>query len=136
MISRRLARGAAPPALRTLAGPHDVLAMRECVERVHVDEAIVRYAVALSAATREHSKVTVGASSRATLGLVQVARAHALLADRDHVLPEDVKAVAVPALAHRLVLQPEMWVRGVGGEDIVTEILGRVPVPRAADLPA
>ncbi|WP_205717750.1 AAA family ATPase [Actinomadura soli] len=110
--------------------------MRECVERVHVDDAIVRYAVTLSAATREHTKVTVGASSRATLGLVQVARAHALLADRDHVLPEDVKAVAVPALAHRLVLRPEMWVRQVSGEDLVTEILGRVPVPRAADQPA
>ncbi|WP_243718909.1 MoxR family ATPase [Actinomadura sp. KC06] len=136
MIARRLSRGAAPPALRALAGPDDVLAMRECVERVHVDDAIVRYAVALSAATREHLKVTVGASSRATLGVVQVARAHALLADRDYVLPEDVKAVAVPALAHRLVLRPEMWVRQISGEDVVTEILGRVPVPRAADQPA
>ncbi|WUI02693.1 MoxR family ATPase [Spirillospora sp. NBC_00431] len=136
MISRRLSRGAAPPRLRALAGPGDVLAMRECVERVHVGDAVVRYAVAISAATREHRKVTVGASSRATLGVVQLARAHALLAGRDHVLPEDVKDVAVPALAHRLVLQPEMWVRQVSGDDVVTEVLGQVPVPRAADQPA
>jgi MoxR-like ATPase len=132
MISRRLTRGAAPPRLRALAGPGDVLAMRECVERVHVDDAVVRYAVAISAATREHTKLTVGASSRATLGVVQLARARALLDDRDHVLPEDVKAVAVPALAHRLVPRPEMWVRQISGEDMVAEVLERVPVPRAA----
>ncbi|WP_433228300.1 AAA family ATPase [Actinomadura formosensis] len=130
MINRRLSRGAAAPSLRALAGPEQVLAMRDRVEEVHVDDGIVRYAVAISAATRAHAKVTVGASSRATLGVVQVARARALLADRDHVLPEDVKAVAVPALAHRLVLQPEMWVRQVTGEDLVTEVLEQVPVPR------
>ncbi|MBO2458665.1 MoxR family ATPase [Actinomadura sp. LCR2-06] len=133
MVGRRLARGSAAPALRRLAGPDDVLAMRESVEKIHAGEAVIGYAVAISAATRAHPKVTVGASSRATLTFMQVARAHALLAGRDYVLPEDLKAVAAPALAHRLVLRPEMWVRQITGEDIVAEVLAEVPVPRGIE---
>jgi MoxR-like ATPase len=72
----------------------------------------------------------VGASPRGTLAVIQLARGHAALAGRAFVTPEDVKAVAVPALAHRLVLRPEMWVRQVTGEDVTAEILATVPVPR------
>jgi MoxR-like ATPase len=105
--------------------------MRESLEGVHLDQDVLGYVVDLVAATREHPKVTVGASPRGTLAVVQLARGHAVLAGRDFVAPEDVKAVAVAALAHRLVLRPEMWVRQITGEDVVAEILGHQPVPRA-----
>jgi MoxR-like ATPase len=74
--------------------------------------------------------VTVGASPRGGLATIALARGAAILAGRDYVTPEDVKRVAVPALAHRLSLRPELWVRRVTGDDIVAEILASVPVPR------
>jgi MoxR-like ATPase len=92
---------------------------------------VVTYVVALAAATRGHPQVEVGASPRAELDLVQMARARALLLGRDYVIPEDVKALAVPAMAHRITLRPEMWVRRIRGEDVISELLRRLPVPRA-----
>jgi MoxR-like ATPase len=132
MARRRLARGSAPAQLTQIADAPSLLAMRESLEQVHLDDDLLRYIVALVAATRSHAQVTVGASPRGTLALIQLARGAALLAGRDFVTPEDVKAVAVPALAHRLVLRPEMWVRKVTGEDIIAEILASQPVPRAS----
>ncbi|PRC57506.1 ATPase, partial [Mycobacterium sp. ITM-2017-0098] len=79
----------------------------------------------------QHPQVAVGASPRAELDLVQLARARALVLGRDYVIPEDVKALAVPAMAHRISLRPEMWVRRVQGADVVDELLRRTPVPRA-----
>jgi MoxR-like ATPase len=130
MVQRRLDRGSAPPVVPQVTDAAGVLAMRESLEGVHLDPDLLRYVVALSAATRAHPQVTVGASPRGTLAVVQLARGAALLAGRNFVTPEDVKAVAVPALAHRLVLRPEMWVRQVTGEDVTREILDQVPVPR------
>ena len=132
MVRRRLARGSAPADPAQLTDAAGVLAMRETLEQVHLDPDLLGYVVALTAATRAHPQVTVGASPRGTLAVVQLARGNAVLDGRDYVTPEDVKAVAVPALAHRLVLRPEMWVRQVTGEDVVTEILATVPVPRSA----
>jgi MoxR-like ATPase len=131
MVRRRLARGSAALQPRQVTDAAGVLAMRESLEAVHLDPDVLGYIVKLVAATREHPKVMVGASPRGTLAIVQLARGHAVLAGREFVAPEDVKAVAVAALAHRLVLRPEMWVRQISGEDIVTELLALVPVPRA-----
>ena len=131
MVRRRLERGSAPPLPRQVIDAAGLLAMRESLELVHVHSDMLGYVVSLVAATRDHAQVMVGASPRGTLAVVQLARGHAVLEGRDFVAPEDIKAVAVPALAHRLVLRPEMWVRQVTGEDIVTEILGQLPVPRA-----
>ena len=131
MVRRRLARGSAALQPRQVTDAAGVLAMRESLETVHLDPDVLGYIVKLVAATREHPKVMVGASPRGTLAIVQLARGHAVLAGREFVAPEDVKAVAVAALAHRLVLRPEMWVRQISGEDIVTELLALVPVPRA-----
>jgi MoxR-like ATPase len=78
----------------------------------------------------------VGASPRGALALLKLARAKALLAGRDFVTPEDVKAVAVPALSHRLMLKPELWVQRVRPEDVVREVLATVPTPAAEDLAA
>ena len=80
--------------------------MQRAIEEVHVSESIGRYMVELVAATRENARIQVGASPRGSLALLKVSRCRAALAGRDFVTPEDVKAVAVPALAHRLMLQP------------------------------
>jgi MoxR-like ATPase len=129
MLRRRLDRGSAEPTVNQVVDAHDLLAMRESVEQVSVHEDVLHYVVSLAAATRHHPQVAVGASPRAELDLVQLARARALLLGRDYVIPEDVKALATPAVAHRITLRPEMWVRKIQGSDIVEE-LRRLPVPR------
>jgi MoxR-like ATPase len=117
MLRRRLDRGSAEPTVN------------QVVDAVHED--VLHYVVSLAAATRHHPQVAVGASPRAELDLVQLARARALLLGRDYVIPEDIKALATPAVAHRITLRPEMWVRKIQGSDIVEELLRRLPVPRA-----
>ena len=130
MVRRRLARGSAPPAPGQVTDAGRLLAMRESLEAVALHPDLLGYVVALVQATRAHPQVTVGASPRGTLAVIQLARGHAVLDGRDYVTPEDIKAVAVPALAHRLVLRPEMWVRQVTGQDVAAEVLASVPVPR------
>ena len=96
MLRRRLERGSAEPTVNQVVDAHDLLAMRESVEQVTVHEDVLHYVVSLATATRQHPQVAVGASPRAELDLVQLARARALLLGRDYVIPEDVKALAVP----------------------------------------
>ena len=88
-----------------------------------------RYAIAIVTATRSDPQLQVGASPRGSLALVKLARAHALLQGRDFVTPDDVKEMAVPTLAHRLVLRSELWVRRVAPEDVLTSVLDGVPAP-------
>jgi MoxR-like ATPase len=130
MLRRRLDRGSADPTVDRVVDARDLIAMREAVEQVTVHEDVLQYVVSLAVASRHHPQVAVGASPRAELDLVQLARARALLAGRDYVIPEDVKALAVPAMAHRISLRPEMWVRQVRTADVVEELLRRLPVPR------
>ncbi len=130
MLRRRLDRGSAEPTVDQVVDQHDLLAMRESVEQVSVHEDVLNYVVSLAGATRHHPQVAVGASPRAELDLVQLARARALLLGRDYVIPEDIKALAPPAVAHRITLRPEMWVRKIQGSDIIEELLRRLPVPR------
>jgi MoxR-like ATPase len=111
-----------------------LIRMQRALESVHVSEAIGRYLVDLVAATRESSRVQVGASPRGTLALLKLSRGRAALAGRDFVTPEDVKAVAVPALAHRLMLRPELWVQRIRADDVVRDVLGTVPTPPAEDI--
>jgi MoxR-like ATPase len=132
MVRRRLARGSAAPAPPQVTDAERLLAMRESLESVQLHPDLLGYVVALVAATRSHPQVTVGASPRGTLAVIQLARGHAALAGRAYVTPEDIKAVAVPALAHRLVLRPEMWVRQVTGQDVAAQVLAQVPVPRTS----
>ena len=112
----------------------DLLALQRAVEEVYVSEAIGRYMVELVAATRASRRVAVGSSPRGSLALLKLSRARAGLSGRDFVTPEDVKAVAVPALAHRLMLRPELWVQRIRGEDVVREVLDTVPTPPAEDV--
>jgi MoxR-like ATPase len=108
-----------------------LLQVQAAVEQVHTTEVIERYIASLTAATRQHPQVQVGVSPRGSLALYQLARAHAMAHERDFVLPDDVKAMAPAALAHRLLLKPELWVRGVRAEQIVQDILERTSVPKA-----
>jgi MoxR-like ATPase len=130
MLRRRLERGSAEATVNQVVDAHDLLSMRESVEQVTVHEDVLHYVVSLANATRHHPQVAVGASPRAELDLVQLARARALLLGRDYVIPEDVKGLATAAVAHRITLRPEMWVRKIQGADVVGELLRRLPVPR------
>jgi len=104
--------------------------MRSEVEKVHVDKALEEYMVEIVEATREHPDVDLGASPRGSLALLKLSKARTWLRGRDFVLPDDVKAVAVYALSHRLLLKPERWMSGLGSADVILEILDKVPVPK------
>ncbi|MEW1637062.1 MoxR family ATPase [Streptomyces sp. NPDC093801] len=130
MLRARVDRAAPEAVLRTLSGPGEVLAMRAAVEDVEVDDDLLDYVVALVAATRDHPHVQVGASPRGGLALVQLARARAVLDLRDYATPEDVKSVTVPALAHRVTLKPELWVRQIEADDVIREVVRAVPAPQ------
>jgi len=133
MVARRLRRTADEIRLEPVATPAEVLAAQRAIEQVHVAESLGRYMVELVGATRASPRVQVGASPRGTLALLKTSRARAAVAGRDFVTPEDVKAVAVPALAHRLILRPELWVRRVRTEEVVRELLEQVPTPPAEE---
>ena len=129
IIRRRLARRTDVIELDVVADPATVLAMQRSLEDVVVAEAVIGYAVDLVRATRSSPRVHAGASPRGVEALVKLSRARAALANRGYVIPDDVKAVALPALAHRVVLLPELWVRGVSGESVVEDCLSQVPTP-------
>jgi MoxR-like ATPase len=131
VLERRLARAADEIELQPVVGREELLEMQAAVEQVHVDRSVGLYIVDLVAATRSASGVQVGASPRGSLALLKLSRCRAALAGRDYVVPEDVKSVAVPALAHRLSLRPELWVQRLRPEDIVADLLDQVPTPKA-----
>ncbi|WP_035841336.1 AAA family ATPase [Kitasatospora azatica] len=130
MLRARIDRAAPEAVLRAIGHPARVLAMRAAVERVEVADDLVDYVMALVGATRADAQIQVGASPRGGLALVQLGRARAVLEGRDYLTPEDVKAVAVPALAHRITLKPELWVRQVAADDVVARLLAEVPTPQ------
>ena len=134
MLERRLERRADEIRLEPVVDAPALVEMQRAVEQVHVADSISGYIVDLVAATRESRRLQVGASPRGSLALLKLARARAAVAGRDFVIPEDVKAVAVPALAHRLMLRPELWVQRLRAEDVVREALESVPTPAAEEL--
>jgi len=135
ILFRRRARRSDAIQVPPVVSRDELLEMQAALEDVHLDESIERYIVDLARATREDDRVALGASPRGTLALLKLARAVAALRCSDFVTPDDVKAMAVPALAHRLVLRPELWVSKITGADIVREILSRVPTPAAEVAP-
>ena len=134
MLERRLERAEDEIQLGPVIDRSGLVELQRAIEAVHVSEAIGYYLVDLVASTRASARVQVGSSPRGTLALLKLSRAHAALRGRDFVTPEDVKAVAVPALAHRLMLRPELWVQRVRPEDVVSESLATVPTPAAEDV--
>jgi MoxR-like ATPase len=133
LLARRLKRGEDEIELRSVVDGPTLIAMQQALEQVHVSDSISGYIVDLVTATRDSKRLAVGASPRGSLALLKLARAKAALDGRDFVVPEDVKAIAIPALAHRLTLRPELWVQRVRGEDVVAEALASVPTPPAED---
>jgi MoxR-like ATPase len=118
--------GIEAPALRAVLNPHDVVSLQQIAARIHVDDDLHEYAVGLTAYTRTHPKVALGASPRATLGLVQAAKAHALVGGRTYVVPEDLRSVAPSVLAHRLVLVADSEGDARVREAIIEEALSKV----------
>jgi MoxR-like ATPase len=130
--ARMLAEQTTDPPLEHLeavAGREDVLAAIEAARAVYVEESVNRYVVTLLRHTRENARLALGASPRAGIALLRMAKARAVAAGRDFVLPEDVQAIAVPVLAHRLIIAPEARAAGIVGGDVVKEAVDRTPVP-------
>lgn len=129
ILQRRRERKRDEVALRKVTNAKQILEMRAVVEGVHVDRDLENYIAMLVHATREDRRVAVGASPRASLAFLKMARAHAALEGRDFVLPDDVKRFAVPVLSHRLILQPEYWMSSQVNGEVIADALRKTPVP-------
>jgi MoxR-like ATPase len=135
VLARRLERASDEVELESVVGREELLEMQQAIEQVHVARSVGLYMVDIVAATRSASGVQVGASPRGSLALLKLSRCRAALDGRSYVTPDDVKSVAVPALAHRLALRPELWVQRLRPDDILLELLGRVPAPAPEPAP-
>jgi MoxR-like ATPase len=116
-------------SVTAVVGKDEVLQMQQHIRDVHIDSSLKEYMVDIVAATRDHPSLALGASPRASLGLMRTGQARAALGRRDYVLPDDIKALAAPVLGHRLILKPEARVREGTVNDLVAEILDQVPIP-------
>jgi MoxR-like ATPase len=135
VLTRRMARRQEEHTLTAVTDAGGFVAMQQVVEDVAVEESVGRYIVELVRATRGHENVLAGASPRGALALMLCSRALAVIDGRDFVLPEDVKELATPALAHRLVLRPETYLSGRGAVDVVSDVTALVPVPATGAAP-
>ncbi|NKZ06945.1 MoxR family ATPase [Actinomadura latina] len=124
--------GAALDRLPPVLGGEDLARAIEFAQRLHVAGPLHDYLVRVVAATREHPELRLGASPRAGIALLRAARVRAAAAGRSYLVPEDVKALAVPVIAHRLLVTPEAELRGRTGADVVGDVLRNVPTPQAA----
>jgi len=131
ILARRRQRRNDTTTLAPVTSRAELLEMQASLEDVHVADVTERYIVDLVRATRADRRVALGASPRGALALLKLSRALAALRRRDFVLPDDVKAMAVPALAHRLVLKPELWATKVSAAQVVQGLLAQVPAPSA-----
>jgi MoxR-like ATPase len=134
VLASRAERGRDEVEITDVVDRETLLEMQAACEEVYVSEPVGLYMVDIAAATRDAQSIQVGASPRGSLALMKLSRCRAALDGRDYVTPDDVKSVAVPALAHRLTLRPELWVQRVSAEDVVRERLDTVPTPAAEDL--
>jgi MoxR-like ATPase len=129
VLTRRIDRRHEDQVVEPVTDAGGLLRLQRACEAVEVDETVGRYCVELSTATRRHRQVLIGASPRGSLALLLTARAYAVIDGRDFVLPEDVKAVAGAALAHRITVKPELWLRDVDGRSVVADVLTSTPTP-------
>jgi MoxR-like ATPase len=130
--ARMLTEQTGDPPLETLepvADATDAIALSEAAKAIYVEESLNRYVVALLRVSRGDSRLYLGASPRAGIALLRVAKARALADGREYLMPDDVKAVAAPVLAHRLIVAPEARSSGIAGEQVVAEALEKTPVP-------
>ena len=130
ILERRRLRKVENVDVPKVADATTFLGLQHAVEEITLDPSLTDYIVELVRATRRDARAEVGASPRGSLALQKLSRARALLDGRDFVVPDDVKGFAVPALAHRVIVKPEPWIRGVRGTDIVRTALEATPVPK------
>ena len=130
ILERRRERRQDEVALEPVVSREEVVAMQQALEDVFVADVVAQYVVDLAQATRGDHRIALGASPRGALALLKLARASAVLRRRDFVTPDDVKAMAAPALAHRLILQPELWVTKLSAAQVVDDLLTQVPAPK------
>jgi MoxR-like ATPase len=121
-----LASGAVQPVVKA----EDLVALREQLGLVVLRDELIAYLVDIVRATRSHESVLVGAGPRATQSLIMAARAYAAIGGRDFVTPDDIKAMAVPVLEHRLILRPEFEIEGLTVAEVIQQILQQIAVPR------
>jgi len=133
IVDRRAARDARTPTVETVSSPARVDDLRAAPEGVRVEDDVRRYLVRVARATRDDDRVDTGVSPRGTQRLFETARANALLQGRDYVTPDDVRDVAEPVLAHRLVLTPDARIDGVDARAVVRDVLDAVPVPTVSE---
>jgi MoxR-like ATPase len=133
VLSRRLARQREEQQLDPVTDGPGLLAMQAAIETVTVEQSVGRYCVSLASATRSHPHVLMGSSPRGALALMLTARSYAVIAGRDYVVPEDVKAVAPAVLAHRITVKPELWMSEVSGASVVNGVLAQVATPSALE---
>ncbi len=115
--------------ISSVAGPEEILEAQQAVEQVRMEPNVRDYLLAIIAATRTHSQLRLGASPRASLSLQHAAQARAAMADRDYVIPDDIKEMANPVLAHRVVIESSAGLRGRTRDNVISEILGSIKVP-------
>ena len=130
ILERRRARKVENVEVPAVADVTTFLGLQGAVEEITLDASLTDYIVQLVRATRNDARAEVGASPRGSLALQKLSRARALLDGRDFVVPDDVKSFAVPALAHRMIVKPEPWIRGIRGADIVRSALDATAVPK------
>jgi MoxR-like ATPase len=129
VLQRRMARRREEQEVGAVTDAAGLRAIQAAVETVTVEQSVGRYCVELATATRRDAKALIGASPRGSLALLLTSRAYAVVKGRDYVIPEDVKAVAVAALAHRITVRPELWLQEVTGATVVRSVLETVPAP-------
>jgi MoxR-like ATPase len=130
ILDRRLKRHTDEEKIGQVVSKEQFLEMQKMVETVHVDQALLKYIVAIVDKTRGHSSLEVGASPRGSLSILKLSRACAWLHQRSYVIPDDIKFVAVPALSHRVILASDQWIKGAKPEAVIEDVLQSVDVPK------
>jgi MoxR-like ATPase len=130
ILDRRSERKSDDIIVEKVVEKNELLEMQESVESVHIEKDIERYIADIVGKTRSHASVEVGSSPRGSLAIMKLSKANAWLSQRDFVIPDDIKAVVVPALNHRLILTADNWLRGTKPQAIIEDILGKTPVPK------
>ncbi len=131
ILKRRIERKKEEVDINRITTSERVVEMQRAIEDVYVSDAVLEYITDVVTATRENKReIDVGASPRGSLALLKLSRAYAALEGRDYVIPDDVKAVAIPALSHRLILKRELWYTKVSQENVMQRLLEKVPVPK------
>jgi MoxR-like ATPase len=130
IMHRRMIRGQEDVVLDPVADADTILDLQKTTEGIHVDDDVLAYVADIVQATRTQRQIEIGASPRGSLAVFKLSRARAVFHGRDYVIPDDVKEVATPALAHRLIMKAESWVKGTNPDQVLGDILKTIPVPR------